>query len=94
MPKEAASQFAEFFAHLDANKDAIGIESYGISLTTLEEVFLRIGLEEKIERDEEDDAKAKELKDIGRDQEKINVALAHETQGHKFVFNLGDWAKC
>eukprot|EP00026_Physarum_polycephalum_P000423 Phypoly_transcript_00424.p1 GENE.Phypoly_transcript_00424~~Phypoly_transcript_00424.p1 ORF type:complete len:1603 (+),score=299.16 Phypoly_transcript_00424:284-4810(+) len=86
LPKEAAHQFADFFTLLDANKEAIGIDSYGVSLTTLEEVFLRIGMEEKIDRDEDDeDSKdPKELTEIGKDQAKINVALAHETEGHRF----------
>ena len=85
LPKESASHFPEFFAHLDANKEEIGIESYGVSLTTLEEVFLRIGMEERIEREEEDEKNQQEMTDLGKDQEKINIALAHETQGHRYV---------
>jgi ATP-binding cassette subfamily A (ABC1) protein 3 len=94
LPKEAAPRFPEFFTYLDDNKEALGIDSYGVSLTTLEEVFLRIGMEEKIERgdDEEEEAgganNGKELTSLGKDQDKINVALAHETQGHRFTQQL------
>lgn len=69
MPKETASRFPEFFAHLDEVKESMGIDSYGISLTTLEEVFLRIGLEEKErEEEEEDKNNAQELTSLGKDQ--------------------------
>ena len=35
--------FKEFFAGFDKNLFSLGIEGYGISITTLEEVFLRVG---------------------------------------------------
>lgn len=66
----------------------MGINSYGISLTTLEEVFLRIGLEEKVERDEKESNSVSEITDLGKDQEKIKVALEHETKGHSFIQQL------
>ncbi len=91
LPKESAPQFAAFFAELDEYKDGLGIDSYGVALTTLEEVFLRIGLEDKIERDEEyakDEDEQKELTSLGKDKEKIAVALAYETQGHRFMQQL------
>jgi hypothetical protein len=33
-------KFEEFFTTLDKNKEMLGVESYGISDTTLEEVFI------------------------------------------------------
>lgn len=86
LPKEAAPLFSDFFGKLDQELNKLGIDSYGVSLTTLEEVFLRIGLEDKIERDEEDNrAKGNtELHEIGKDQEKTKVALAYKTEGHSF----------
>lgn len=35
------SVFQEMLSDLEANSDALNLESYGISLTTLEEVFLK-----------------------------------------------------
>lgn len=35
--------FPPMFTEIDEKKDKLSIESYGISITTLEEVFLRIG---------------------------------------------------
>lgn len=85
LPKEAASLFSEFFSKLDQELGKLAIDSYGVSLTTLEEVFLRIGLEDKIERDEEDNrTRGAELTEIGKDQEKTKVALAYKTEGHSF----------
>ena len=38
LPYSQKNKFEEFFHALDDNKDILGIESYGISDTTLEEV--------------------------------------------------------
>ena len=35
--------FKEFFNNFDKDIDSLGIRSYGISVTTLEEVFLKVG---------------------------------------------------
>jgi ATP-binding cassette subfamily A (ABC1) protein 3 len=43
LPLDAADTFPSMFDHLDHNGKPLGIESYGISVTTLEEVFLRVG---------------------------------------------------
>ena len=43
LPFEESTQFAAMFKQLDVVKDDIGISTYGISVTTLEEVFLKIG---------------------------------------------------
>ena len=42
LPKEESSQFESLFGHLENNKSELGIESYGASVTTLEEVFLKV----------------------------------------------------
>ena len=47
LPGKEISLFSELFTEIDKSQDELGIDSYGISLTTLEEVFLQIGLEEK-----------------------------------------------
>jgi hypothetical protein len=65
LPSESAAQFKDFFTQLDASLDSLGIRSYGVGITTLEEVFLKIaeGTEEaKGDRPEVDDSqKAKGL---------------------------------
>ncbi|XP_013865526.1 ATP-binding cassette sub-family A member 3 [Austrofundulus limnaeus] len=43
LPKESTSRFELLFAELEMNKEKLGIASYGASVTTMEEVFLRVG---------------------------------------------------
>lgn len=55
LPKEDASKFSLLFDDLDLNKQILGIINIGVSVTTVEEVFLKIGdLEECEEVSEED----------------------------------------
>ncbi|ETO27514.1 hypothetical protein RFI_09617 [Reticulomyxa filosa] len=43
LPFDETPHFAKMFEELDAKKSQIGVSAYGVSVTTLEEVFLRIG---------------------------------------------------
>jgi len=43
IPMSLSSKFKEFFMDFDQKLEDLGIRSYGISITTLEEVFLRVG---------------------------------------------------
>jgi len=43
IPNEYSPKFKSFFTNLDENLHNLMIKSYGISITTLEEVFLKIG---------------------------------------------------
>jgi ATP-binding cassette, subfamily A (ABC1), member 3 len=45
VPDTAEGRFTDFFASFDQDMTALGILSYGISITTLEEVFLHINKE-------------------------------------------------
>lgn len=51
MPTKSSKQFKNFFHEFDEKLDELGIRSYGVGITTLEEVFLKIGHGE-IEEDE------------------------------------------
>ncbi len=42
LPKEAVSQFPAMFERLESESKSLGVLSYGIETTTLEEVFMRI----------------------------------------------------
>lgn len=42
LPKEQVETFKEFFPEFDEKCDGFGVQSYGVSMTTLEEVFLRV----------------------------------------------------
>lgn len=41
LPHECSHKFEEMFTDIEENKTAYGIASYGASVTTMEEVFLR-----------------------------------------------------
>jgi hypothetical protein len=43
IPSEYAPNFGKFFENFDRDLAKIGIESYGITISTLEEVFLKVG---------------------------------------------------
>ena len=43
LPKEAAYLFKEFFNEFDNMKEQLQVRSYSVGVTTLEEVFLKIG---------------------------------------------------
>jgi len=42
LPRTATNAFKALFEGLDKHKEELGIETYGVSVTTLEEVFLRV----------------------------------------------------
>ena len=48
MSADLADQFKSFFRDFDNDMQSLGVVSYGVSITTLEEVFLKINQEFKI----------------------------------------------
>lgn len=46
LPLKGLKQFSTLFSALDANASELGVVSYGVSMTTLDEVFLRLADEE------------------------------------------------
>lgn len=59
LPKEESSQFESLFSHLEKHKQELGIDSYGASVTTLEEVFLKV--KEVNDIQDEDETLSKKL---------------------------------
>ena len=53
IPIACSHLFADFFSEFDRSQQNLGVLSYGISVTTLEEVFLRVGHGEIDPDDEE-----------------------------------------
>lgn len=51
IPSRYAGKFQGFFEDFDRRQDQLDIRGYGISITTLEEVFLRVGHGEGINDD-------------------------------------------
>ena len=42
LPFESVDKFSELFTQLEKDQELIGVQSYGVAMTTLEDVFLRI----------------------------------------------------
>ena len=79
LPGNDLAKFSKLLAEIDATQQQLGIDSYGISLTTLEEVFLRIGMEEK------DAANQKTIDLLHSTDAAAQRALAHKSpHGHSF----------
>ena len=84
IPMSSSQAFNEFFKALDERIGELFIRTYGISVTTLEEVFIRVArgddkalaLEEKDESQE----KSKEIEESARDGQKL-IETERETQG-------------
>lgn len=45
LPSEATGKFEDLFMDLETRRQELGIASYGASVTTMEEVFLKVGKE-------------------------------------------------
>ena len=50
IPQNESNRFEEFFTDLDASLGKLRIKSYGVGVTTLEEVFLKVGKEDEESR--------------------------------------------
>lgn len=56
-----SKQIERLISGLDQNKQSVGINSYGLSMTTIEDVFLRL-----VQEEEEHESKHHHLDDKGR----------------------------
>ena len=57
LPRSQLDKFPDLFAAMEKNKSETsgdGIDSYGVSMTTLEEIFLKLGQEEEAKKLEEE----------------------------------------
>ena len=50
LPKSSLKEYPRLFNEIDSYKSRLGIESYGVSLTTMEEIFLRLADEDVEEK--------------------------------------------
>lgn len=46
LPASSAPSFPTLFSRLDMDKTPLGIEGFGVSVTTMEEVFIKVGEEQ------------------------------------------------
>lgn len=87
LPSESSSLFKQFFMDFDENLGALQLRSYSVGVTTLEEVFLKIGHGEEAERARDENnmnlkAQGEKLMSVKpEDQELEDYSIAKEQQG-------------
>ncbi|XP_050415060.2 phospholipid-transporting ATPase ABCA3 [Patella vulgata] len=59
LPNEASPKFSPLFKDIEIKKDELGINSFGTTATTMEEVFLKVGneVDDVADNDEDDNAR-------------------------------------
>lgn len=98
LPFENTSAFPAMFDQLDSNAEALGVQSYGLSVTTMEEVFMRVAHEtdphaqSKIRANNE----GKAVLEIGKSEQKITFSRHMSALIVKrfHVFKRDRWAMC
>ncbi|EAS01530.2 ABC transporter family protein (macronuclear) [Tetrahymena thermophila SB210] len=79
LKSESISKFPEMFNGIDQNKKNFQIESYGISITTLEEVFLRIAEQQSEKESQNNNIEEKKInpesKEVKEDDQVDNFDL-------------------
>lgn len=78
LPRDAITAFADLFEVLERDSKALGINSYGIETTTLEEVFMRIVNEDDGQLLEDHDAANKMLGASAEERDAMHAALAKQ----------------
>ncbi|XP_041352800.1 cholesterol transporter ABCA5-like [Gigantopelta aegis] len=73
MPLTEVHKFPEMFSKLESSTESLGIRSYGVSMTSLEEVFLKIGEDE----DQEDISGFVNPADNQRDENTAHTTPTH-----------------
>lgn len=75
LPKETSEHFPEFFKKFDKNLADLGVNSYGVSMTTLEEVFLQVEGGSNEEKDQAiERIKKKMTSELGKEDENYSMA--------------------
>lgn len=67
LPESAASKFPNLFRELEAQKAKLGLEEFGCSSTTMEEVFLQVGEQQEHKEKLEEEGKVSEIAETGAD---------------------------
>jgi hypothetical protein len=97
IPFQLANKFPEFFKALDEKSHDLKVSAYGISVTTLEEVFIRVAAGEKVadimdggQTDDDDDGDDEEFMQgvLGDDEQGADTDV--DTEGGKVGHNVGE----
>ena len=79
LPKTSSNYFAEFFKKFDQDLPNLGVSSYGVSMTTLEEVFLQVeGGDSKKNAEVVEKIKRRQTSNLREDDTGANYSIAKE----------------
>ena len=78
LPKTASDEFPEFFRKLDNSLEQLGVTSYGVSMTTLEEVFLKVESGGKNDKTQLERIKKRMTSELKDDKETNSYSMAKE----------------
>lgn len=81
LSKTYEENFKKLFEELDAKLEELNIESYGISVTTLEEVFLQVGKGEKEDEEKKLESKSMVYTDPAQNLQKGTMAIQLSKKG-------------
>lgn len=101
LPRESSKNFAGLFSQLEQRQGELGIASYGASMTTMEEVFMKVGTEC-------DETLDDQLRSTYYGADTINASQSHDESGERnnllgavpnssgslLVLNTGLWLWC
>jgi ATP-binding cassette subfamily A (ABC1) protein 3 len=80
LPNEQSSLFESLFKEMEDHKTQYGIQSFGISLTTLEEVFLKVAVGIKEDKHDKHDPKALPAGDSKTENHKPDIPESRENE--------------
>ncbi|XP_072932013.1 phospholipid-transporting ATPase ABCA3-like [Epargyreus clarus] len=90
LPKEDIHNFPEMLRKFDEEKDSMGIASYGLSVTSLEEVFMKAGTEDREENGSSKEYTTNNRNSVspsGGQQPTLNLDPIQKVKGFKLLRN-------
>ena len=93
LPTTEIESFEELFKKLEEKKSELGINSFGISLSSLEEVFLKVAVEvgEKEKNEKKNENKAEQIEEQIDEEEEVELQEIREKNAFK-IFFIHLWA--
>ncbi|XP_063961818.1 phospholipid-transporting ATPase ABCA3-like [Lytechinus pictus] len=79
LPEESVAHFEGLFSQLETQKKELGIDSYGASVTTMEEVFLKVGM--NLGQEEENEARYRSMSNAEASLESLPNGKTEKPEG-------------
>jgi ATP-binding cassette subfamily A (ABC1) protein 3 len=93
IPQTESDKFEQFFTDLDQSLSELRIKSYGVGVTTLEEVFLRVGKDGEEENEDQPNVKEmikKDVEELEKEMEEQKRQLKENTGSYHSINHTGE----